>query len=559
MSGVSEGLVALPRRAALQALEHHLAQQEPGAAESALMHRDAVYLALDLGDAACAMTHALSGLELARACQDGPLLVKAHVALALVQAESYDDLGAQAQFAVADQLAREHHDDRGVALIAVNTSHYDLERRNYGSAVALLSQLLRSEHVRGLALPESKDLLATFHINFVVGAAEALLSAQIPVAGQPETAEQLRRSAAFLRGMALDNGQDTPPLEASAVLDALTRYALWQGDLTAARQLADEHVRLAGQADVPVLYGRALLDRSRVRVHTGNLEAAIADAEQAVTQFQAAANGLWESRAREALAEAYAQAGRFAQAFESQRAVTRGVEKLFRDYHQQRALVGQIAQQAREAEVRAEAMAQAALSDPLTGIPNRTRAMQVLTRLQERAATGECSAIALMDLDHFKRVNDTYGHLVGDHVLTEVTRLLTAELSGEELLARLGGEEFVVIFPGQHLAQAAAGVRTAARRAAPRHLGSARAGTGHDRQFRRRGAGRPAGPHRRAASRRQRPVRGQGPGTQQRVSGDRPDAGRSLAPGPGRPGLRLSPLVRPGPDARWCAATRVDP
>ncbi len=214
--------------------------------------------------------------------------------------------------------------------------------------------------------------------------------------------------------MALDNGQDTPPLEASAVLDALTRYALWQGDLTAARQLADEHVRLAGQADVPVLYGRALLDRSRVRVHTGNLEAAIADAEQAVTQFQAAANGLWESRAREALAEAYAQAGRFAQAFESQRAVTRGVEKLFRDYHQQRALVGQIAQQAREAEVRAEAMAQAALSDPLTGIPNRTRAMQVLTRLQEQAATGECSAIALMDLDHFKRVNDTYGHLVGD-------------------------------------------------------------------------------------------------------------------------------------------------
>ncbi len=135
----------------------HLAQQEPGAAESALMHRDAVYLALDLGDAACAMTHALSGLELARACQDGPLQVKAHVALALVQAESYDDLGAQAQFAVADQLAREHHDDRGVALIAVNTSHYDLERRNYGNAVALLSQLLRSEHVRGLALPESKE------------------------------------------------------------------------------------------------------------------------------------------------------------------------------------------------------------------------------------------------------------------------------------------------------------------------------------------------------------------------------------------------------------------
>ena len=455
MSSVSEGLTALPRRAALQALENDLARLELSAAERALMHRDAVYLALDLGDAACAMMHALSGLELARACQDGPLQVKAHVALALVQAESYDDLGAQAQFAVADQLAREHHDDRGVALIAVNTSHYDLERRNYGNAVALLIQLLRSEHVRGLALPESKELLATFHINFVVGAAEALLSAQVPPAGYAETTEQLRESAAFLSARAREGGEDMPPLEASAVLDALTRYALWQGDLTAARQLADEHVRLAGQADVPVLYGRALLDRSRVRVHTGNLEVAIADAEQAVTQFQAAANGLWESRAREALAEAYAQAGRFAQAFETQRAVTRGVETLFRDYHQQRALVGQIAQQAREAEVRAEAMAQAALSDPLTGVPNRTQAMRVLAEQRELAAGGgPVSAIALMDLDHFKRVNDLYGHLTGDAVLIEVTRLLTAELRSSDLLARLGGEEFIVVLAGAPLGEA---------------------------------------------------------------------------------------------------------
>ena len=452
--GISERLLALPRRTALQEVETDLAQSQAGAAERALLHRDAVYLALDLGEAACAMTHALSALELARACHDGPLQVKAHVALALVQAESYDDLGADAQFAVADQLAREHHDNRGVALIAVNTSHYELERRNYGKAAAVLLELLRSEHVRALSLPESQNLLETFHVNFVVGAAEALLGAQVPLAEQPETAQQLQRSAAFLRERARESREDTPPLEASAVLDALIRYALWQGDLIAARRLADKHVRLAGEADVPVLYGRALLDRSRVRVHTGDLEAATADAEQAVVQFQAAANGLWESRAREALAEAYAQAGHFAQAFETQRAVTRGVEKLLRDYHQQRALVGQIAQQAREAEVRATAMAQAALSDPLTGIPNRTQAMQVLTRLHERAATGEGSILALMDLDHFKRVNDTYGHLVGDRVLIEVTRLLTAELSGEDLLARLGGEEFVVIFPGRELVQA---------------------------------------------------------------------------------------------------------
>ncbi|UWX63591.1 GGDEF domain-containing protein [Deinococcus rubellus] len=451
---MSGRLLALPRRTALQEIETNLAQSEVGAADRALLHRDAVYLALDLGEAARAMTHALSALELARACQDGPLQVKAHVALALVQAESYDDLGAGVQFALADQLARRHHDDRGVALIAVNTSHYELERRNYGEAVLLLTRLLRSEHVRGLALPESLGLLTTFHINFVVGAAEALLGGQIPLAEQPEAAGQLRLSAASLRGLEREGG-DTPSLEATAVLDALTRYALWQGDLTAARQLADEHVRLTGQADVPLLHGRALLDRSRVRGQTGDLEAAIGDAQQAVGHFRAAANGLWESRARETLAEVYARAGRFEQAFEAQRAVTRGMERLFRDYHQQRALVGQIAQQAREAEVHAQAMAQAALSDPLTGIPNRTQAMQVLARLREQAVGGgPVSAIALMDLDHFKRVNDLYGHLTGDAVLIEVTRLLTAELRSDDVLARLGGEEFVVILAGAALSEA---------------------------------------------------------------------------------------------------------
>ena len=283
--GVSDRLLALPRRTALQEVEKSLAQSEVGAAERALLHRDAVYLALDLGEAACAMTHALSALELARACRDGPLQIKAHVALALVQAESYDDLGAGVQFALADGLAREHRDDRGVALIAVNTSHYELERGNYGEAVTALIRLLRSEHVRGLALPESLGLLTTFHINFVVAAAEALMSARFrwPISQEPESNCGSRQ--AYLHGLEREGG-DMPSLEVTAVLDALTRYALWQGDLTAAQQLADEHVRLTGQADVPVLHGRALLDRSRVRGQIGDLEAAIGDARASCRTLQ---------------------------------------------------------------------------------------------------------------------------------------------------------------------------------------------------------------------------------------------------------------------------------
>ncbi|PNY82235.1 GGDEF domain-containing protein [Deinococcus koreensis] len=432
------------RLSELRAIEDTLAQrQDAPAAELALLHRDAVYTALDLGDLAAAMTHALRCLELARACADGPLEVKARVALALVQAETYDDLGADRQFRIADRLAREHGDDRGVALVAVNASHYHLERGQHSAAISLLTRLLASRHARGLELPQSRQLLESFHINFVVGASEALLADRLRGSRREAVTGQLETSVALLRQ--LDADREEGPLEASLVLDALTRHALWRGDRDEARHLADEHVRLAEQAESPLLYGRALLDRSRVWASTGDWPAAIGDALRAVEHFGGAGDDLWEGRAREALAGAYASAGLYREAFETQQDVTRSQERLYRAYHQQRALVGQIEQQAREAEVRAQALAEAALRDPLTGGPNRTRAMQMLDDLHGRALQGFPSAIALVDLDHFKHVNDTYGHLVGDAVLIQATRLLTRELRDQDLLARLGGEEFLVL------------------------------------------------------------------------------------------------------------------
>lgn len=434
-----------PRRAELRDLEARLASgAERPVHERALLHRDAVYIALDLGDAAAAMAHALACLDLARASGDLPLQVKAHVALGLVQAESYDDLGATNRFELADRLARDAGDDRGVALVAVNASHYELERRQYAQALRLLLDLRHSPHARGLTLPESVSLNEIYHVNLVVSASEALLAGALHGDVQDEARAILTESVRTLEALAARPEAPTKPVEASGVLDALMRAALWDGHLSRALQLADEHVTLTAGVDLPLLHGRALLERSRVRERLGDLDGAIADATRSSAQFAQSGSGLWEARAREALAGTYARAGQFQQAFEAQQAVTRGVEKLYRDYHQQRALVGQVEQQVREAEVRAEALAEAALRDPLTGAPNRTRAMHVLAQLHERALAGQPSAIALMDLDLFKRVNDTYGHLVGDAVLTRVTRLLSAELRDIDLLARLGGEEFLV-------------------------------------------------------------------------------------------------------------------
>lgn len=83
--------------------------------------------------------------------------------------------------------------------------------------------------------------------------------------------------------------------------------------------------------------------------------------------------------------------------------------------------------------------------DPLTGLPNRS-----LLRAHLQSLIGEAEksfAILFIDLDHFKKVNDTLGHPCGDALLIEVSRRLTALLSGASLIARLGGDEFVVIMP----------------------------------------------------------------------------------------------------------------
>lgn len=92
---------------------------------------------------------------------------------------------------------------------------------------------------------------------------------------------------------------------------------------------------------------------------------------------------------------------------------------------------------------------QQAVQDPLTGINNR-RAFDA--RLQEEfhrfQRYGQGFSLLVIDLDHFKRVNDLYGHTTGDQCLKEVTRRMGAVLRKSDFLARYGGEEFAVILPG---------------------------------------------------------------------------------------------------------------
>lgn len=91
---------------------------------------------------------------------------------------------------------------------------------------------------------------------------------------------------------------------------------------------------------------------------------------------------------------------------------------------------------------------QAAVTDPLTGLYNRRYALPHLTRVCEKAlARNSDFAVMVADLDHFKSINDTFGHAAGDAVLVEVARRLTSNLRAMDLVARIGGEEFLIVMP----------------------------------------------------------------------------------------------------------------
>ena len=110
--------------------------------------------------------------------------------------------------------------------------------------------------------------------------------------------------------------------------------------------------------------------------------------------------------------------------------------------------VAHMEQQAQGYREHLEEQRQKALIDPLTGLPNRAAwCEQLAHEVEQWQLHGNMLLVAMLDLDHFKRINDSYGHLAGDKVLKIIASQLRKNLRPTDFIARFGGEEFVLLMP----------------------------------------------------------------------------------------------------------------
>ncbi len=138
----------------------------------------------------------------------------------------------------------------------------------------------------------------------------------------------------------------------------------------------------------------------------------------------------------------------------------RNAEKINKDtalaYEELQRILGEVESKKEELERLNADLQQLATVDSLTGLKNRRYMEQELADWLTKAESGFPLSLLLIDIDFFKRVNDTHGHQIGDVVLQELAWKMLAETEGVGTVARIGGEEFLLLLPGHTVEKAVA-------------------------------------------------------------------------------------------------------
>jgi diguanylate cyclase (GGDEF)-like protein len=263
----------------------------------------------------------------------------------------------------------------------------------------------------------------------------------------------------------------------TGVLDTIAAVHTRRGDLDEAREFCRRGIALAQRIECDPDLTNSLLSLSRIEALEGHWPAALDAAERALALAESRGMGVEEYQCHELISQIYEQQGECREALHHYRrfhqlrqarvdAETASRLTLLRVEHQvdaarKDAEILRLRSLALEQEVeerkiaQAEAEANASL-DALTGLFNRRHVPVLAQRLTAALEAGHPSAVALFDIDYFKVLNDTYGHVTGDQVLRAVAEQLSLSARRSDTVCRLGGDEFLVLFVDMSLGAAEA-------------------------------------------------------------------------------------------------------